>query len=205
MCVVEQENYEMSFFLSDVIGPFGFQLQPFDFAAHTNNVGIEWENWLRSFNGFLRASRIEDDQWKVDLLLFYVGSKVQQLFKTMLEILGSHLRGPRANISLYPPNMTVYEEAVTKLNAFFLKKVNWTYERHILRQMKQNTDEVINSFTIRLRLQGERCGFGEAIDDNVKDQIIQNCQSAALRREFLKKDDPTLEDILRVAKVFEVI
>lgn len=174
------------------------------YSAH-EQCCIEWENWLESFNVFIRAGRITDDQWKIDLLLLYAGQKVQQLFKTLPEVSNVHLRGPRTKTFSYIPNMTVYEEAVSKLNAIFLPKVNRTYERPILRQMKQKTEEDINSFTIRLRLQAERCGFGDATEDNVKDQIIQNCQSASLRRELLKKEDPTLDDILRVAKVFETV
>lgn len=180
-------------------------MQPFDYSAHTNDVGIEWGNWLGSFDAMIRASRIEDNQWKADLLLFYAGQKVQQLFKTLPEVPGVNLRGPRTNADTYTPNMNVYEEAVRKLNAFFVPKVNRTYERHVLRQMKQKSEEDINTFTIRLRLQAERCGFGDKIEDNVKDQIIQSCQSAALRREFLKKEEPTLDEILRVAKVFETV
>lgn len=180
-------------------------MQPFDYATHTNNVGIEWENWLGSFEAMIRASRIENEQWKVDLLLFHGGRKIQQLFKALPDAPGTLMRGPRPDIDLYTPNMTVYEEAVAKLNTFFLPKVNRTYERHVLRQMKQKTEEDISSFIIRLRLQAERCGFGDAIEDNVKDQIIQNCQSTVLRRELLTKEDSTLDEIVRIAKVFETV
>lgn len=101
--------------------------------------------------------------------------------------------------------MTKYEEAVAKLNIFFLPKENTTYERHILRQMKQTSDESIDMFTIRLRMQAERSGFESKRDENLKDQIIQNFRSGALRRELLKRGDVSLEDILHVAKIFETV
>lgn len=153
----------------------------------------------------IRASRITDEEWKVDLLLHYAGPKVQTLFATLPECPEQQQRGPLVNVERYVPHMTKYEEAVTKLNAFFVPKENITYERHILRQMKQKTDESIDMFTIRLRVQAERCGFETKLDENVKDQIIQNCRSAVLRRDLLKKGDASLEEILRVAKVFETV
>lgn len=75
----------------------------------------------------------------------------------------------------------------------------------MLRQIRQKADEDINSFTIRLRLQADRCDFGDTLEDNIKDQIIQNCRSTALRRELLKKENPNLDEIIRIAKVFETV
>nr|XP_029732539.1 uncharacterized protein LOC115268569 [Aedes albopictus] len=165
----------------DMIRSLGLQLQPFDYAAHTDDVGIEWRKWLRSFETMIRASRVDDEEWKRDLLLHYAGSSVQQLFDTLPEVPGIEMRGPLLNIEHYTPNMTSYEEARAKLNEFFLPKENSTYERHLLRQMKQRSGENIDAFTIRLRVQAERCGFGDRVEENIKDQIIQNCQSATLR------------------------
>lgn len=192
-------------FLSDMVRSLGLQIQPFDYTTHTDTGGMEWRKWLRSFETMIRACRIQDDAWKFDLLLHYAGSSVQHLFETLPELPGNHMRGPLANIKQYTPMMTSYEEAVAKLNLFFLPKENTTYERHLLRQMKQKTGESVDIFTIRLRMQAEQCGFGDKLEENIKDQIIQNCQSAALRRDLLKRGDAALEEILRVAKIFETV
>lgn len=161
--------------------------------------------WLRSFEIMARASQIQDDEWKHDLLLHYAGPSVQQLYETLPELPGADRRGPRPNVEQYVPNMTRFEEAVARLNAFFLPKENTTYERHLLRQMKQNAGESIDTFTIRLRIQADRCGFGDKMEENIKDQIIQNCKSATLRRDLLKRGDAGLNEILRVAKIFETV
>ncbi|XP_058827476.1 uncharacterized protein LOC131687412 [Topomyia yanbarensis] len=188
-----------------MVRTLGLQLQPFDYASHTDDVGIEWRKWLKSFETMVRASRIENDEWKNDLLLHFAGSSVQQLVDTLPELPESNMRGPLVNVECYTPNMTSYEEVVTKLNSFFLPKENATYERHLLRQMKQVSGESIDAFTVRLRVQAERCGFGDKVEENVKDQIIQNCQSAILRRDLLKQGDASLKDVLAVAKIFETV
>lgn len=190
---------------ADVMRTLGLQVQPFEYATHIDDAGIEWRKWLRSFETMIRASRIQDDEWKCDLLLHFAGPSVQQLFETLPEMPPVEKRGPLANPAHYVPNMARYEETVAKLNSFFLPKENSTYERHLLRQMKQKAGESIDAFTVRLRLQAERCDFGDRIEENIKDQIIQNCQSPALRRDLLKKGDASLEKILSTAKVFETV
>lgn len=191
--------------VTDMMRSMGLHLQPFDYAAHTDDVGVEWRKWMRSFEVMTRASRIKDEDWKFDLLLHYAGPGVQHLFETLPELPGIEKRGPITNGDQYVPNMTHYEEAVAKLNSFFLPKENTTYERHLLRQMKQKAGENIDMFTIRLRIQADRCGFGSNLEENIKDQIIQNCQSAGLRRDLLKRGDAALSEILKVAKIFETV
>lgn len=188
-----------------MIRTLGLQLQAFDYGSFTDDVGIEWRKWLRSFETMMRASRINDEEWKKDLLLHYAGPSVQLLFDTLPEQPDVGLRGPLLNVERYVPNMTSYDEAKAKLNEFFLPKENSTYERHLLRQMHQKVGESTDAFTIRLRVQAERCGFGDRVDENIKDQIIQNCQSTALRRELLKRGDVSLEEVLSTAKIFETV
>lgn len=172
----------------DTMRAFGLNIQPFEYSTHTDGVGVEWRKWLRSFETMIRAGRIQDDEWKRDLLLHHAGPSVQQLFETLPEVPSLEKRGPLLNTDRYVPNMTCYEESVARLNSFFLPKENTTYERHLLRRMKQKAGESIDMFTIRLRMQAERC--------NIKDQVIENCESAVLRRDLLKRGDAGLDEIL---------
>ncbi|XP_058123724.1 WD repeat-containing protein 35-like [Anopheles ziemanni] len=188
-----------------MVRTLGLQLQPFNYYTSNGNVGDEWRKWLKAFETMVRAARVTDEEWKKDLLLHYAGSNVQQLFESLPDLPGTDMRRPMANVETYTPCMTPYEEAMSKLNAFFLPKGNATYERHLLRQMKQGAGETVGAFTVRLRIQAERCGFGDKMEENVKDQVIGNCQSPALRRELLKRGDADLTEILRVAQIFETV
>ncbi|XP_058839240.1 uncharacterized protein LOC131694764 [Topomyia yanbarensis] len=188
-----------------MIRSLGLQLQAFDYGAHTDDVGIEWRKWLRSFETMIRASRVDDKDWKKDLLQNYAGPSVQQLFDTLPELAGVEMRGPLINVDHYMPNMTSYDEARARLNEFLVPKGNPTYERHLMRQMKPSSNESIDAFTIRLRVQAERCGFADRVEENIKDQIIQNSQSATLRRDLLKRGEASLEEVLSVAKIFETV
>ncbi|XP_035901959.1 uncharacterized protein K02A2.6 isoform X2 [Anopheles stephensi] len=189
----------------DMLRMPGILPYPFNYEEHSENTGVEWKKWLRSFEFTIKACRIVDEDWKKDLLLHFVGPNVQQIFETLPELPNTEMRGPLANVEQYTPNMSAYEEAVARLDKFFLPKQNPTYERHLFRQVKQKSGESFDSFIMRLRVQAERCNFGEKLEEHVKDQVIENCQSAALRREFLRQGDASLDKIVSVAKIFETV
>ena len=73
-------------FISDILRMPGLAAQPFNYEGYSENIGVEWKKWLRSFEIMLRACRIDDDDWKKDLLLHFVGSNVQQIFDSLPEL-----------------------------------------------------------------------------------------------------------------------
>ncbi|XP_049299930.1 uncharacterized protein K02A2.6-like [Anopheles funestus] len=183
----------------------GLALQPFNYEGHSESIGVEWKKWLRSFEFMLRACRVDDEGWKKDLLLHFLGPNVQQIFETLPDLPNINMRGPFLNVERYTPNMTAYQEAIAKLDQFFLPKQNSTYERHLLRKIKQQSGECFDTFIMKLRLQAERCGFGDRTEEYVKDLIIENCQSATLRRELLKQENASLDKVVSIAKIFETV
>lgn len=178
---------------------------PFDYTLYGDSCGFEWEDWVRSFELCAEASNIQDNRHKKVLLLHFAGTKVQQLFDSLPEPEIPNGKGPRLNITRYVPHMTEYELALEKLNRFFQREKNFTYERHVLRQMKQALDEKIDRFVVRLQKQAKRCKFDDQEKENVKDQVIAGCRSSALRREMLKKGCAGLDEILSVAQIFETV
>lgn len=180
-------------------------LSPFDYTLYEENCGIEWKNWHRSFEWYLKAHRIENDDDKYVKLLHLAGRKVQELYATLPvpPSVKQVARGPLANKIV--PHLSDYEMAMAKLNEFFEPKKNSTYERHMFRVLKQEKEEKVGMFAMRLRLQAEKCDFGDTIEDNIKDQIIEKCLSTKMRRELLKLGDTNLDKVLRSAKIFEAI
>lgn len=186
--------------LSRLIG-----VAPFDYTIFDDGGSHEWQRWLRSFEWYLQANTIEDDHDKFVKLMHLAGQKVQELYATLPvpESVDNEPRGPLADG--FKPHLTEYEMALAKLNDHFQPKKNTTYERYELRQLKQETDEKIALFAMRLRKQAERCDFGEKFDDHVKDQLIEKCLSSRLRRKLLALGDAKLDTVLREAKAFEAV
>lgn len=135
-----------------------------------------------------------------------VGRKVQEVYETLSipAIVSQAAHGPLA--SGFIPHPSDYEVAVAKLNEFFEPKRNTFYERHMFRLIKQDKNEKIAMFVMRLRTQAEKCDFGTALNDHIKDQIVEKCASTKLRRALLKLgDSANVDQILKEAKIFETI
>lgn len=61
------------------------------------------------------------------------------------------------------------------------------YERHILRQLKQEPGENVDSFVYRLRKQARYYGYDEAgAEDAVRDQSLEKIGSQELRTKLFE-------------------
>lgn len=200
---MNNENIQLDIGFADLSRLIG--ISPFDFTLYDDGGCHEWRMWLRSFEWYLQANEIDNEHQKFVKLMHLAGQKIQDLYATLPtpENVNNVPRGPLLNG--YVPQLTEYELAIAKLNDHFEPKKNTTYERHELRQLKQEDDEKIALFAMRLRKQAERCNFGDNFEDNVKDQLIEKCSSSKLRRKLLSLADANLDTVLREAKAFEAV
>ena len=72
------------------------------------------------------------------------------------------------------------------------------------RQITQSNEETIDQFVCQLKQRAASCDFGGREDEYIRDQLIDKCYSAKLRRKFIEKDDSvTLNDLLITARAQE--
>lgn len=153
-----------------------------------DNIGPEWEKWLRGHR-------------KRAWLLHFAGDQVREIFDNLP---GANIQaGPLAE--RYVTDGDVYQTAIAVLNEYFLPKRNPTTERLVFRMIKQEKNEEIEMFVIRLRKQAEKCDYGTAVEERIKDQITEKCISSKLRRRILEKGAMTLQEIVSVAKILEAV
>lgn len=91
-----------------------------------------------------------------------------------------------------------------KLNEYFVP-LQHQYERHVLSQMQQEDGEKMCVFAMRLYVQGERCRYGDGLEEHIKEMIIAKCKSSALLREMIKKNKMSYKEVLQMAKVYETV
>ena len=112
--------------------------------------------------------------------------------------------------SISPWSLTVRRKITPErfkvLDYYFILKANVPFERHLFRKISQSSEETVDQFVCRLRQRAASCGFGEREDENIRDQLIDKCYSAKLRRKFLEKDGSvTLNDLLLTARAQEAV
>ena len=167
------------------------RLLNFDVKSDPNNLGHEWQKWLRSFRYFIVGQDITSPERTSALLLHLAGPEVQEIYDTLDPLPGES-------------GLKEDEVVIGRLNNYFLPKTNMTYERHIFRSIKQEPGESFDQFLTRLRLQAKKCGFSN-LNENVKDQIVDGCKDSNFRRKVLERGNiATLDDVIKLAQTLEV-
>ena len=165
-------------------------LQPFQVKGDPHSISQRWRKWKRAFELYVLGKGITNDSQKRGLLLHTAGLEVQEVYFTLV------------------PDGTEKDYAGTfkVLDDYFIPKANVPFERHLFRQISQSSEETVDQFVCRLRQRAASCGFGEREDEYIRDQLIDKCYSAKLRRKFLEKDGSvTLNDLLVTARAQEAV
>ena len=122
---------------------------------------------------------------------------MQELFKTPQD------PGPPADAG--GDNADDYQKALRTLDVYFSAQLNEPCERHFFRNLKQEEGETVDQFITRLRRQAGNCNWDNA-DEPIRDQVIDKCGSADLRRKLLLKGTHrTLVKAQEIAQSFEAV
>lgn len=154
----------------------------------------EWSRWKRAFQIFADASDISDQTKLKNKLLHFGGLEFQDVFFGI----------PGANVDQNDENeIKVFDIAIEKLDEYFSPKRNSLFERHLFRGMKMDKDESFDKFLIRVRLQAEKCSFGEnkieSKEFNILDKIIEVAPSEI--KEKLLDKEYTLQEVISIYNI----
>nr|XP_029710331.1 uncharacterized protein LOC115256207 [Aedes albopictus] len=159
----------------------------------------DWLKWKHSFERFITANKVEDDNDKCNLLLVLGGLELQTYFDKITK--WSVLAG--TNDGTEPTVVLQYESAILSLDKYFAPQTNKRFERHLLHALKQDENEGFEEYIFRLQDQAKRCMFADE-DDVIVDQVIEGCRSAELRKRLLT-EDLTLNETVMLGKTIEEV
>jgi len=157
----------------------------FDVDADKSNAGTRWEKWLGRLENLFVGMKIDDGDQKRALLLHYAGEKVYDIYDVEKK-----------------ETLTTYDATKTVLNNYFAPKKNVQMEIYSFRSCKQKDGQSLDEFVTELRSLAKNCAFNN-IDNEILQQVIQNCSSNQLRRRALREPDKGLDDILTMGRLFE--
>ena len=167
---------------------------PFDCKGAITSVAPRWKKWKDSFEYYIIAKEITNSARKKGLLLHC--PEAQELFETVQD------PGPAAEGENVADE---FQKALRTLDAHFSAQINEPYERHVFRNLKQEEGETVDQFITRLRRQAENCNWDNA-DEPIRDQVIDKCKLAELRRKLLLKGTHlTLGKVQEIARSFEAV
>ena len=157
------------------------------------NIATEWELWIEGLDAMFMAMSITDDKEKYCKLYHYLGST-----RSILKKLDNN---GIANKS--------YDEAKSALDTYFCPKRNTIYLLNQLHHMKQEPDETMDSFYMRVKSQVQLLNFedltGAQITETLTLAQLVNCTNEPmLRTKALKDNNLKLKDFLTHARAFEM-
>ena len=165
-------------------------LPPLDLSGSSSQVAKKWQKWKRAFEYYAEGKGLENTRKKTSQLLHYAGMEVQDIFEDIVDPDPEGDRDP-------------YAVCIRKLDHHFRCEDNVPFERHVFRQLAPTDGEPVDKFVVRLRQQARHCNFGETLDDNLRDQIIEKLPDMELKRKLLETRNITLAQVLEKARASE--
>ncbi|XP_054757939.2 uncharacterized protein K02A2.6-like [Lytechinus pictus] len=157
------------------------------FDPHGTAASTQWRKWIRGFELYVAGKGITDVGQKRALLLHSAGPAVQDIFFTLELQQGAD----------------EYEQTKKTLDNHFKRQVNVPYERYCFRQLKQDANETVDEFVVRLRQQAMLCEFHDS-DEQIRDQVVEKCSSHKLRTKLLERGAGlSLRELRVIASTFE--
>ena len=165
-------------------------IQPIDISGSKSELSERWRDGLRGFTYFAEGkANLQNPAGKRSELIYRAGSGVQDIFESLTIV---PLEG-RAD--------DVYQLTVQSLNAYFPVQENAAYKRHVLRQLRQEPGEDVDSPMLRLRKQARHCGYRvEELEFEVRDKLLEEVSSQKLQTKLFEVPNIQLAAALTTAR-----
>ena len=148
------------------------------------NIGKKYK---KRFENLVLAVNVQDGAQKKALLLNYLGDEAYNIYE--------NLSTGRLD--------EIYDTVIALLDGHFLPQNNITYERYEFQNVRQNVDENVHQFYIRVKEQVVKYDFGATLDTEIKQQIILATNNNKLRRYRFRNQDIKLQQLLLHVKSLE--
>lgn len=125
---------------------------------------------------------------------------------SLLTLIGE--TGYRMLADLHFPNelKTIgYDVLIADLDKAYGRNVSKLASRIRFQTLSQHEGQTIDEFIAELRHGSMDCGFGDTLENRLKDQFIAGIRSDHFRKKLLEDEDRSLEDILKKACTLELI
>ncbi|GAA53065.1 hypothetical protein CLF_109470, partial [Clonorchis sinensis] len=154
----------------------------FDADPNSPDAITRWNHWFRTFQTFLGT--VESPKLnKLETLIHFVDAPVY----------------------IYIADCPDYESAISTLEKLYVRPKNIIYARH-LQTCKQDTSQDVDQFVQRLKSLAKNCDFKavSAIDQSVRDALINGLQSITIRERLLAQNELTLDEAHELARSLEL-
>ena len=157
-----------------------------------SRAATDWIPWKKRFDRYRIASKLAKDSGDVQV-------------NTLLYAMGPQSEGVFPQFSLSEDDSKKYDVVITKFDNHFAPKRNVIHERTMFNKRDQLPDESAESFIRVLYEMAERCHFGAAKDDAIRDRLVVGISDKELSQRLQLKADLKLCDAVTDIRQAEVV
>lgn len=160
-------------------------LESFNDSVDVSDLRREWEEWFRAFELVLETKNVYAQHDKLVLLLSRGGRGLQRIYYNLRPV-PDEIHPAPAVIPFAPKEIPEYDNAIKRLNAFFVGKRNERVELEEFCSLKQRTGESFKQFVLRLRAQAARCEFYDREEKEILHQVTMGTSDERVRDKGLE-------------------
>ena len=135
------------------------------------------------------ATKKDDNETKVKLFLYLIGSKGREIYETM-------------EFETLEKDRTI--ELLRSFDEYCDPKRNETVERHKFFMRNQEAGESFDKYLTELKILEKTCDFGTLSDSLIRDRIVCGINSLSLRERLLREPNLTLKSCVDLCRASEL-
>ncbi|XP_045023114.1 uncharacterized protein K02A2.6-like isoform X4 [Daphnia magna] len=165
---------------------------PDSFAYTAPNLALEWAQWRRQFEWYIKATRKDetDEEILVGVLLSLLGREGVKIYETL---------------PLTAANAKKIAEVLTAFTTYFEPLKSEVFDRFLFHRRIQQPGESFDTWLLELRSMVSSCNFGTpaVIDSVLRDQIVFGVASEHVREKLLFETDLKLAGACNIVRACE--
>ena len=169
-------------------------IKHFDCGITEENLGVKWAAWVRHVELYFSVAKVADDAQKLSTMLFLAGQEVVKLSDTLGDV--------EVDATTYN---TEYKRVKQRLTEHFSPSKNVTRERFNFYQARQEHNETISQYVVRLKILAEFCEFEGLREPLIASHVVTSCLSEKFRRECLLEANLTLKDVIESGRCHDTV
>jgi hypothetical protein len=150
----------------------------------------DWRAWLARFERFRIASKIEDGASLVNLLVYTMGPKAENIF---------------TSFGLSADDQKKYDTVKKKFDDHFHPKSNVIFERAQFNKRRQLQGETTESFITDIFKMVETCDYGDKRDELLRDRIVAGISDIKLSQKLQMESNLTVEKAVEMVRSSEQV
>ncbi|XP_069109851.1 uncharacterized protein [Argopecten irradians] len=147
-----------------------------------------WKCYQERLEQFFKANEVPNGK-KVPVLLSVIGGKP---YSILHDLVAPDLPGDKS-----------YVDLVGVLNGHFNPQPLQIAERFRFHKRDQKSGESIREFNAAIRKLSEHCGFGQSLDETLRDRLVCGLRNDNIQKKLLSEDNLTYKNALDIAIAME--